>query len=142
MSVRGAACSVATLRLELAAVPVKVGAALMELFAALEMVMSVGSSNSVPLTPIIEIQYNKPLDATTVNGTNVGLFFSQNSQPVAATVSLRGTRTIRIVPAAALLQKTAKPTDAQIDSAMDGNICRCGTYTRIRAAIKSAAGVK
>ena len=33
-------------------------------------------------------------------------------------------------------------TDAQIDSAMDGNICRCGTYTRIRAAIKTAAGVK
>ncbi len=44
--------------------------------------------------------------------------------------------------AAALLTKTPKPTDAQIDSAMDGNICRCGTYTRIRAAIKAAAGVK
>ena len=44
--------------------------------------------------------------------------------------------------AAALLKKTPKPTDAQIDSAMDGNICRCGTYTRIRAAIKTAGGVK
>jgi isoquinoline 1-oxidoreductase alpha subunit len=44
--------------------------------------------------------------------------------------------------AAALLAKTPKPTDAQIDSAMDGNICRCGTYTRIRAAIKTAARVK
>jgi isoquinoline 1-oxidoreductase alpha subunit len=48
----------------------------------------------------------------------------------------------QIMQAAALLKKTPKPTDAQIDSAMDGNICRCGTYTRICAAIKTAAGVK
>lgn len=48
----------------------------------------------------------------------------------------------QIMQAAALLRKTPKPTDAQIDSAMDGNICRCGTYTRIRAAIRTAAGVK
>ena len=41
--------------------------------------------------------------------------------------------------AAALLARSAKPTDAQIDEAMSGNICRCGTYTRIRAAIKQAA---
>jgi isoquinoline 1-oxidoreductase alpha subunit len=48
----------------------------------------------------------------------------------------------QIMQAAALLQKTARPTDAQIDSAMDGNICRCGTYPRIRTAITFAAGVK
>lgn len=48
----------------------------------------------------------------------------------------------QIMQAAALLQKTPKPTDSQIDNAMDGNLCRCGTYTRIRAAIKTAAGVK
>jgi isoquinoline 1-oxidoreductase alpha subunit len=41
--------------------------------------------------------------------------------------------------AAALLKRTPKPTDAQIDEAMSGNICRCGTYTRIRAAIKQVA---
>jgi isoquinoline 1-oxidoreductase alpha subunit len=41
--------------------------------------------------------------------------------------------------AAALLKRTPKPTDAQIDEAMSGNICRCGTYTRIRAAVKQAA---
>jgi isoquinoline 1-oxidoreductase alpha subunit len=41
--------------------------------------------------------------------------------------------------AAALLKTTPNPTDAQIDSAMAGNICRCGTYQRIRAAIKTAA---
>ena len=48
----------------------------------------------------------------------------------------------QIMQAAALLSKTPKPTDAQIDNAMDGNICRCGTYTRIHAAIRAAAGVK
>jgi isoquinoline 1-oxidoreductase alpha subunit len=45
----------------------------------------------------------------------------------------------QIMSAAALLRRTPNPTDAQIDEAMDGNICRCGTYTRIRAAIKQAA---
>jgi isoquinoline 1-oxidoreductase alpha subunit len=46
----------------------------------------------------------------------------------------------QIMAVAALLKKTPKPTDAQIDSAMDGNLCRCGTYLRIRAAIHQAAG--
>jgi aerobic-type carbon monoxide dehydrogenase small subunit (CoxS/CutS family) len=46
----------------------------------------------------------------------------------------------QIMSAAALLKKNPKPTDAQIDSAMDGNICRCGTYLRIREAIHQAAG--
>ena len=45
----------------------------------------------------------------------------------------------QIMQAAALLQQTPKPTDQQITDAMSGNICRCGTYLRIRAAIKSAA---
>jgi len=45
----------------------------------------------------------------------------------------------QIMSAAALLARNARPTDAQIDEAMTGNICRCGTYTRIRAAIKQAA---
>ncbi len=42
--------------------------------------------------------------------------------------------------AAALLKRKPKPSDADIDDAMSGNICRCGTYTSIRAAIKQAAG--
>ena len=46
----------------------------------------------------------------------------------------------QIMSATALLKQTPKPTDADIDAAMAGNICRCGTYTRIRAAIKQAAG--
>ena len=45
----------------------------------------------------------------------------------------------QIMSAAALLATTPKPTDADIDRAMDGNVCRCGTYPRIRAAIKAAA---
>ncbi len=47
----------------------------------------------------------------------------------------------QMMQAASLLKKKAKPTDADIDSAMQGNICRCGTYGRIRKAIKTAAGV-
>jgi len=47
----------------------------------------------------------------------------------------------QIMSAAALLKETPKPTDDDIDAAMSGNVCRCGTYHRIRAAIKHAAGV-
>jgi isoquinoline 1-oxidoreductase alpha subunit len=47
----------------------------------------------------------------------------------------------QIMQAAALLRETPKPTDQQIIDAMSGNICRCGTYLRIRAAIKSAAEI-
>jgi isoquinoline 1-oxidoreductase alpha subunit len=46
----------------------------------------------------------------------------------------------QIMMAASLLQTTPKPTVTQIDTAMNGNVCRCGTYIRIRAAIQRAAG--
>ena len=45
----------------------------------------------------------------------------------------------QIMSAAALLASNPNPSDADIDAAMSGNICRCGTYQRIRAAIKQAA---
>jgi len=48
----------------------------------------------------------------------------------------------QIMQAASLLKKKAKPTDKDIDDAMTGNICRCGTYQRIRAAIHMAAKEK
>ena len=48
----------------------------------------------------------------------------------------------QIMAAAALLAKTPKPTDKDIDGAMNGNLCRCATYTRIRQAIHVAAGNK
>jgi len=44
----------------------------------------------------------------------------------------------QIMSACALLAKNPKPTDADIDSAMNGNLCRCGTYLRVRAAIHKA----
>jgi isoquinoline 1-oxidoreductase alpha subunit len=49
-------------------------------------------------------------------------------------------QTGQIMQAASLLKETPNPSDAEIDAAMSGNICRCGTYSRIRAAIKQAAG--
>lgn len=45
----------------------------------------------------------------------------------------------QIMTAVSLLRKTPKPTDEQIETALQGNICRCGTYLRIKAAIKTAA---
>jgi len=47
----------------------------------------------------------------------------------------------QIMSAAALLQKSPKPTDRQIDEAMAGNICRCGTYQRIKAGIRRASQI-
>jgi isoquinoline 1-oxidoreductase alpha subunit len=46
----------------------------------------------------------------------------------------------QIMSAAALLKSTPKPTNDDIDAAMSGNVCRCGTYQRIRAAIHQTAG--
>jgi isoquinoline 1-oxidoreductase alpha subunit len=48
----------------------------------------------------------------------------------------------QIMQAASLLAQKPTPTDRDIDEAMQGNICRCGTYQRIRQAVKMAAGVK
>ncbi|HJV94831.1 MAG TPA: (2Fe-2S)-binding protein [Albitalea sp.] len=48
----------------------------------------------------------------------------------------------QIMSATALLSANPKPSDAEIDAAMSGNICRCGTYSRIRAAVHQAAGTK
>lgn len=48
----------------------------------------------------------------------------------------------QLMSAAALLTQTAQPTERQIDEAMAGNLCRCGTYTRIKAAIQTASGQK
>jgi isoquinoline 1-oxidoreductase alpha subunit len=48
----------------------------------------------------------------------------------------------QIMQAAALLKSKPHPTDHDIDEAMSGNICRCGTYQRIRAAIKTASGAQ
>jgi aerobic-type carbon monoxide dehydrogenase small subunit (CoxS/CutS family) len=46
----------------------------------------------------------------------------------------------QILSAVSLLRKTQRPSDAEIDAAMAGNLCRCGTYLRIKRAIKRAGG--
>lgn len=48
----------------------------------------------------------------------------------------------QVMSAAALINRNANPTDADIDAAMQGNLCRCGTYVRIRAAVKRAAEIR
>ncbi|RVB45745.1 2Fe-2S iron-sulfur cluster-binding protein, partial [Mesorhizobium sp. M7A.F.Ca.CA.001.06.1.1] len=48
----------------------------------------------------------------------------------------------QIMSAVALLDEVADPSDADIDNAMGGNLCRCGTYPKIRSAIKKAAALK
>jgi len=48
----------------------------------------------------------------------------------------------QLMSAAALINKNANPTDTDIDAAMQGNLCRCGTYVRIRAAVKRAAEIR
>jgi aerobic-type carbon monoxide dehydrogenase small subunit (CoxS/CutS family) len=48
----------------------------------------------------------------------------------------------QIMSASALLAEKPRPSDADIDAAMSGNLCRCGTYQRIRAAIRRAAEIK
>ena len=48
----------------------------------------------------------------------------------------------QLMSAAALIARVADPSDAEIDAAMNGNICRCGTYPRIRAAVKRAAQIR
>src|SRR4029453_15450320 len=48
----------------------------------------------------------------------------------------------QLMSAAALIDRNANPTDADIDAALQGNLCRCGTYVRIRAAVKRAAEIR
>ena len=48
----------------------------------------------------------------------------------------------QVMAAAALIEQNPNPSDADIDAAMNGNLCRCGTYPRIRAAVKRAAEIK
>jgi isoquinoline 1-oxidoreductase alpha subunit len=48
----------------------------------------------------------------------------------------------QVMSAAALIDRNQNPTDADIDAAMQGNLCRCGTYVRIRAAVKRAAEIR
>jgi isoquinoline 1-oxidoreductase subunit alpha len=86
----------------------------------------IGSLAGVKITTIEGLGGQHPLQAAWVKRDVPQCGYCQSGQ---------------IMSAVALLSRTPKPTDADIDRAMSGNICRCGTYQRIRAAIKDAAGV-
>jgi isoquinoline 1-oxidoreductase subunit alpha len=80
-------------------------------------------------------------NVTTIEGISAGGMHPVQKAWVALDVPQCGyCQSGQIMSAVALLAKNKKPTDADIDKAMSGNICRCGTYQRVRAAIHEAAG--
>jgi len=98
-----------------------------------------GTPTRACVTPISAAQGKKVTTIETIDATPIG------KRVVAAWRSLNVPQcgycqSGQIMQAAGLLAKTSQPTDHDIDEAMAGNICRCGTYQRIRAAIKAAAG--
>ncbi len=79
---------------------------------------------------------------TTIEGlSEAGLHPVQRAWIEADVVQCGYCQSGQIMAAAALLQIRPKPTDADIDRALSGNICRCGTYERVRAAVHLAAGL-
>ena len=97
--------------------------------------------NGVPtracVTPVSAVQGKK---ITTIEGLSPGADHPLQKAWVAEQVPQCGyCQSGQLMAAAALLARTPNPTDAQIDQAMAGNICRCGTYNQIVAAIQRAA---
>jgi aerobic-type carbon monoxide dehydrogenase small subunit (CoxS/CutS family) len=86
---------------------------------------SVGKASGLQITTIEGLEGKHPVQAAWVKRDVPQCGYCQSGQ---------------IMAAAALLAAKPKPTDDDIDQAMSGNICRCGTYQRIRAAIHEAAG--
>jgi isoquinoline 1-oxidoreductase alpha subunit len=84
----------------------------------------IGSLAGVKITTIEGLEGRHPLQAAWIAADVPQCGYCQSGQ---------------IMSAAALLARTPHPTDAQIDAGMNGNICRCGCYQRIRTAIKNAA---
>jgi isoquinoline 1-oxidoreductase subunit alpha len=101
-------------------------------------------SNGVPIrscvTPISSVGSASITTIEGVAGTAVGRSV-QSAWLSVDVVQCGYCQAGQIMSASALLAKNPKPTDMDIDKAMSGNICRCATYTRIRAAIKQAAGM-
>ena len=87
-------------------------------------VASIGNKNITTIEAIGDTPIGKALQQAWIDLDVVQCGYCQSGQ---------------IMSAAALIAKTANPTDADIDRTMSGNVCRCGTYQRIRAAIHKAA---
>ena len=82
-------------------------------------------------------------EVTTIEGLSADLSHPLQSAWIAEDVPQCGyCQSGQIMSAAVLLRENPKPTDADIDDAMSGNVCRCGTYQRIRSAIHLAAQMK
>jgi isoquinoline 1-oxidoreductase alpha subunit len=93
------------------------------------------------VTPVSAVAGKKVLTIEAVSATNSGKAVQQAW--IAEDVPQCGyCQSGQIMSATALLASNPKPSDADIDAAMSGNICRCGTYSRIRSAIHRAAGAK
>jgi isoquinoline 1-oxidoreductase alpha subunit len=90
------------------------------------------------LTPISAVGGKKITTIEALSQTRAGAA-AQKAWLDAQVVQCGYCQSGQLMSAAALLAKTPKPTDADIDAAMGGNVCRCGTYPRIRAAIHAAA---
>ena len=91
------------------------------------------------VTPVSSVGARK---VTTIEGLSPDSTHAMQTAWVAEQVPQCGyCQSGQLMSAAALLAKKPKPSDADIDAAMSGNICRCGTYQRIRRAIHRAAGV-
>ncbi|MEZ5628913.1 (2Fe-2S)-binding protein [Denitromonas sp.] len=89
-------------------------------------------------TPLSEVAGKTVTTIETIGADRVGAAVQQAWQKLDV-VQCGYCQSGQIVSATALLQSNPKPTDADIDAAMAGNVCRCATYVRIRAAIHEAA---
>jgi isoquinoline 1-oxidoreductase alpha subunit len=90
------------------------------------------------LTPLSSVGERKITTIEALAGTRAGAA-AQKAWLEAQVVQCGYCQSGQLMSAAALLAKKPQPTDAEIDEAMGGNVCRCGTYPRIRAAIHAAA---
>jgi isoquinoline 1-oxidoreductase alpha subunit len=99
-----------------------------------------GAATRSCVTPISSIGSSSITTIEAVAGTPTGRAV-QNAWLAVDVVQCGYCQAGQIMSASALLAKNPKPSDKDIDKAMSGNICRCATYTRIRAAIKQAAGM-
>jgi isoquinoline 1-oxidoreductase alpha subunit len=90
------------------------------------------------ITPISAVANKKVITIEAVGGTPVGKAL-QAAWVDTGVPQCGYCQAGQIMAAAALLKRNPKPSDTAIDEAMSGNICRCGTYTRIRTAIKQVA---
>jgi len=98
-----------------------------------------GVATRACVTPVAAV---KGADVTTIEGLSVdGTHPLQRAWEEVDVPQCGYCQAGQLMSAAALLKKTPNPTDADIDAAMNGNLCRCGTYLRIREAIHRAAAM-